>query len=419
MKKKILLLILILVVVVGGVFYFINKSKTQDLQSIATEGQYNFNDKLEDPINLGNQIAGISSSTNSRTYIDNEGKFEIQYPSDWVLDGEDTFSSPIAKIDYTDKEKFLSAVKNDPGIIDLPFDQIVVLTQNKESLVAFMKFYSGNKNYSKVPTFKEYTNFHINKELKESPDTFIINSTETVLDGNPAQRIEYSWEDGTLKMIEIFTIKNETLYQISVSTTSKRYGPELESIIQNSVNSFKITKLTQTEIEARKLSIAISETKKSDWKTYEDNEYNFEISYPSNWLYEKGPIKPQQIVFAPPISSSGASNMYTNGHILKVSLTKRSELPDTPSSYFKILLDQIKQNPSTKDLVLKPITISGIVGELISFNEISNPDKPTSFYGVLLEKNEITYFIYYNGLAQETKTFEETFQKMIKSVKIY
>ena len=420
MKKKILLVILILVIVSGGVFYYLNKNNIKDLKNSTTEDQYTFGDKLEDPSIPGNQIAGVSSSTNSRTYIDNEGKFEINYPSDWILDDEDTFSSPEVKIDYTDKEKFLSSVKNDPGIISLPVDKIVVSTQEKESLIAFMKLYSGNKNYSKVPTFKEYTNLYINNILKESPETIITNSIDTVLDGNPAHRIEYPWKDGALKMVEIFTIKDDILYQINVLTTSKRYGPELEGVIQNSTNSFKITNLKQAEVEARKLSVSISETKKSDWKTYKDDEYHFEMSYPSNWQYEKSTRKPQEIFFYPPISSSGVSSVYTNGHTLKVMLYKISEFPGTAGSYLNILLDQVKKNPSTNNLISKPITIFGNVWQLLSFTstETSNLNQPLSFYGISLEKNGITYSINYNGSAQETKTFEDTFQKMIKSVKI-
>ena len=185
-------------------------------------------------------------------YDDPIYKIKLDYPSNWKpVEQEQTIVA------------FISPQKN----LDDVFKENVNLVMNDLSL--------------QNTTLEEYSGL-LETQLKQIyPDMEIVEYGSTILSNNRAQKIVYTVTVGTnsLKVLQIFTIKDQLLYVLTFTAEKSSYAEYLGSV-QKMIDSFGITgdpRISETTVESvedeKKTIVAQSATNEmvsGKWRVYSE-----------------------------------------------------------------------------------------------------------------------------------------------------
>ena len=119
---------------------------------------------------------------------------------------------------------------------------------------------------------QDYINFSMEFLEDSVTGLNILESEETLLDGNDAYRVVYTGAGGS-KVMEVWTLKEGIAYDLVYTS----YGDEYDVFLgtaQRMIDSFDIT-------SSRPPALFSSEP--DDFPTYEDADYGISTLYPSNW----------------------------------------------------------------------------------------------------------------------------------------
>jgi TIR domain/PsbP len=152
------------------------------------------------------------ASMNLVPYVNTAAGFKMQAPQGWEkVDRTPTSDDPIASIFY------------------LP-------TNNKSEQVNIVVTPAGGANFDTVTT----TNLDNAQTLVDNKKIDMIESSETTLSGQTAYKIVYNNNAAGLRSMQIWTVKNDTVYQFTYNAQPQHYNDYIATV-QKMVDSFQIT----------------------------------------------------------------------------------------------------------------------------------------------------------------------------------
>ncbi|MFH1284117.1 MAG: PsbP-related protein [Candidatus Peregrinibacteria bacterium] len=160
----------------------------------------------QSPESARNVMEGFELYENS-TY-----NIETQYPSDWNLQ-EDIYGTVVS---------FLSPLADET---DLFQDNLNVSIQDL-----------GDEEIS----IDDFTNLSV-EEIKKAYTDIVLEQNKTMLDGNDAYEVSYTFEQSSfkLKALQVYAIKNQTVYIITFVAETDSYT-QFEENVRKMIDSFVI-----------------------------------------------------------------------------------------------------------------------------------------------------------------------------------
>jgi len=152
------------------------------------------------------------ASMNLVPYVNTAAGFKMEAPQGWEkVDRTPTTDDPVAAIFY------------------LP-------TNNKSEQVNIIVTPAGGADFDKVTT----TNLDNAQTLVDNKKIDMIESSETSLAGQTAYKIVYNNNAAGLRSMQIWTVKNDTVYQFTYNAQPQHYNDYIATV-QKMVDSFQIT----------------------------------------------------------------------------------------------------------------------------------------------------------------------------------
>jgi hypothetical protein len=210
------------------------------------------------------QTANLNTQTVTEMIAYENPRFglRIKYPPDWIVDERNSIPSDNQK--YSEIVGFLSAKEANSDL----------LGELEERLVIEAKVIS-----SPNVSLEDYASDHINHLMKtfKSVKFTLIESTAITLPENIlAQKIVYkigAHNGGTIKTMEVLTIKDNRAFIIRFGAESSKYNDYL-SIAQKMMDSFQIFDVNKS---TAKEPLDIEE---NEYDTYQNQAFGFKIRYP-------------------------------------------------------------------------------------------------------------------------------------------
>ncbi len=160
----------------------------------------------------------------------------------------------------------------------------------------------------------------------------------------------------------------------------------------------------------------------SNWKIYKDTKYLFQISYPSNWLFERSEIA-KSVGFRSPDKSINYGNF-----IFRVATLNFSDI-DLKQKDLKSVVDyfsnDLKQSPQVVNLNSSQITISDLPAYKLTYTSTStindngaNSKIEQNNLMIILVKNENIYILSYLTPVSDSALFSDIITNMEASFKV-
>lgn len=181
---------------------------------------YNYQQSTAQTINTSSEDIARITTAGYLTYKNSRYGFEIQYPSNWE------------KIDFG------QAIEEDDRHIIVTF-----LSPPEDALDIFREYLVmqvGNLTFNR--SLEQYVDTQINSLRDSLPDFAIVESNATMVAGNRAHTIVYTFKVGEdeYKVTEFWIIKGDKLYYLKYSTESEK-SDNHGSTIRKMIDSFRIT----------------------------------------------------------------------------------------------------------------------------------------------------------------------------------
>ena len=296
-------------------------------------------------------------------------------------------------------------------------DQYYLEGSNQHSIVSFLlpienasdRFMENLtisvENLPRNTTFNAYSDETIKKYNATTFD--LIESNATTLAGNPAHKVifehregarvggggeegeeEEGQDDSNFKLIQIWTIKGDKVYQIAFQVDLKRYS-EILSIVQKMIDTFEI----------------------NDFLTYENPTFGIKLQYPVDWEKIEGD---GNITFISP--SQSTLDIYRQ----KLIITTDQFLKNiTLNEYIDAFINISKKNASDiKIIEQNPITFADNNTAYRIVMNTKQGEHSLTIMAVLAIKDDKVYLIEYISETEEYSKHLATIQKMIDSVQI-
>jgi len=240
-----------------------------------------------------------SNSSTSTVYTHNGYSSEIPNAkniSQCKMDGK--FITPsIESVSYISNGKFLNATLwlTSPFIEPPINDTLDAYPGQVEIKVSNLTSHYTLQNYTEVKMAGLYNpleNFTINEESNSS----------ALAGNNTAHKVVYTVKSGQipLKKMELWTIKNNKVYDITYSALPSTYSDHL-STIQKMIDSFRIGLVMPTHITRSQVGNSSSQHRVNDFLTYRTS--GIKIDYPVNWQKKEmmgNGSKPTTVTFYSP-----------------------------------------------------------------------------------------------------------------------
>jgi len=242
----------------------------------------------------------IAKGADFLTYQNSTYGIRIQYPSDWKYKEEQGIGTNPTSVQLsgltiaTFNPTTNTSTSNPPNTLG-----VVVQVQNSPfnniDGIYMDPVVHESLKYQVIKSINSTANLNDIASVIEKKILSLIesNATLNLAGNNPARKLEYKVFGGETRVMDVFTIKGNTLYRIIYYAKSPEYGRYLP-IAQRMINSFTMVNTNLSSSIAKPYQI-------NYWQRYflpyENSSLGIKIHYPSDWYKTESNDMPNTITF--------------------------------------------------------------------------------------------------------------------------